>query len=223
MKHASKELKKSKERVKVMYYHVILNKYQLIEDESMWAEWSYLINKFRNATIKSSTLREEMTADSENRSQIIWELLSQYDKEKSDAILNDSDKDSVNVNKESSIKSKNEKERNNSELIESQKKTSAWCKKNMMLSKNKKWQHDEKPQINNNKCHQIDLNSDDLRELSVDQECQESESDSGVKVKYNTVLEIAWDLDEMLYKQLSFEKKLFTDLSKILSAAKLFN
>ena len=201
MKCTSKELEKFKEEVKAMYYCVILNKYQLIEDEGMQAGWAYLINKSKNLTTKSLTLWEEVTADSEDWLRTVDELMRWYDVEYSDAQSDEKENVKDQSNKKKKEENADKAGQTESELIRSE--------------------EDDEDIINNehrNKWRWANSSSDDLESLSLP---AQKNVNTDVKDKYDTVIYLAHELDQMLFEQLTFKKELFTGLSEILMSSKL--
>ena len=63
-----------------------------------------------------------------------------------------------------------------------------------------------------------DSDSDDLGVLPTHEDEPDNQK---IKEKYNTVVELAHNLDEALFKQIAFEKKLFSGLKKFPAASDL--
>ena len=184
-----------------MYYHVILNKYQLIEDEGMQAGWAYLINKSKNLTTKSLTLWEEVTADSEDWLRTVDELMRWYDVEYSDAQSDEKENVKDQSNKKKKEENADKAGQTESELIRSE--------------------EDDEDIINNehrNKWRWANSSSDDLESLSLP---AQKNVNTDVKDKYDAVVHLAHELDHTLFKQLTFKKELFTELSEISASLKL--
>ena len=188
-----------------MYYHVILNKYQLIEDEGMQTEWAYLINKSKNLITKSSTLWEEVITDSEDWLKTVNELIRWYEIEYSDAQSDEKE----NIKNQSNKKRKDKNADNDSQLWQAEQTESELIRS----------EKDDENIINNehkNKWRWANSSSNDLKLLSVWKEIN-----TDIKKKYNAVIQLAHELDQMLFKQLTFEKKLFAELSEISASSKL--
>ena len=201
VKCASKELEEFKEGVKVMYYHMILNRYQLIEDEGMQAEWAYSINKLKNLITKSLTLWEEVTADSEDWLRTVDELMRWYDVEYSDAQSDEKENVKDQSNKKKKEENADKAGQTESELIRSE--------------------ENDEDIINNeyrNKWRWANSSSDDLESLSLP---AQKNVNTDVKDKYDTVIHLAHKLDHTLFKQLIFKKELFAELSEISATLKL--
>ena len=215
-----KKLKKFRGGVKAIYYCVILNKYQLIENEGMQAGWSYLINKLKNLTMKSLTLWGEVTADLKDWLRTVDELMRQYEVEHSNVQSDEeNDRDQNKMKEAMSEKEGNKKKKDENAVNDWNQHHLWWAGQTESESvRSDEGDEDSIDDEYRTKWRRANFSSDDLELLSLP---AWKKVNTDAKEKYDAVIQLAYELDQTLFEQLTFKKKLFTELSEILTSLKL--